>query len=286
MTTMNQLFDSTMFFGGNAPFVEELYENYLDDPTSVPDEWRDYFDRLAQMPGYVARDVAHAPVIAAFAELGKDGGFRPVVTAPAADNWKQSAVGQLVTAYRSMGTRWADLDPLKRLARPKIDELELGFYGFTDVDVNRNFSTGTLRGLPETAKLGDILETLKQTYCGTIGVEYMYLADYHEKGWLQERLESVRSRPAYGADQKKRILERLTAAETLERYLHTKYVGQKRFSLEGGESLIVAMDEAIRSGGRLGIDEVVIGMAHRGRLNVLVNTLGKTPSMLFAEFEG
>ena len=286
MTTMNQLFDSTMFFGGNAPFVEELYENYLDDPTSVPDEWRDYFDRLAQMPGYVARDVAHAPVIAAFAELGKDGGFRPVVTAPAADNWKQSAVGQLVTAYRSMGTRWADLDPLKRLARPKIDELELGFYGFTDVDVNRNFSTGTLRGLPETAKLGDILETLKQTYCGTIGVEYMYLADYHEKGWLQERLESVRSRPAYGADQKKRILERLTAAETLERYLHTKYVGQKRFSLEGGESLIVAMDEAIRAGGRLGIDEVVIGMAHRGRLNVLVNTLGKTPSMLFAEFEG
>ncbi len=286
MTTMNQLFDSTMFFGGNAPFVEELYENYLDDPTSVPDEWRDYFDRLAQMPGYVARDVAHAPVIAAFAELGKDGGFRPVATAPAADNRKQSAVGQLVTAYRAMGTRWADLDPLKRLPRPKIDELDLAFYGFDDVDLNRNFSTGTLRGLPETAKLGDILETLKQTYCGTIGVEYMYLADYHEKGWLQERLETIRSRPAYGADQKKRILERLTAAETLERYLHTKYVGQKRFSLEGGESLIVAMDEAIRTGGKMGIDEVVIGMAHRGRLNVLVNTLGKAPSMLFAEFEG
>ncbi len=286
MTTMNQLFDSSMFFGGNAPFVEELYENYLDDPTSVPDEWRDYFDRLAQMPGYVARDVAHAPVIAAFAELGKDGGFRPVATPPASDNRKQSAVGQLVTAYRSMGTRWADLDPLKRLPRPKIDELDLAFYGFDDVDVNRNFSTGTLKGLPETAKLGDILETLKQTYCGTIGVEYMYLADYHEKGWLQERLETIRSRPAYSSDQKKRLLERLTAAETLERYLHTKYVGQKRFSLEGGESLIVSMDEAIRSGGKRGIDEVVIGMAHRGRLNVLVNTLGKAPSMLFAEFEG
>ena len=133
-------------FGGNAPFVEELYENYLDDPTSVPDEWRDYFDRLAQMPGYVARDVAHAPVIAAFAELGKDGGFRPVATAPASDNRKQSAVGQLVTAYRSMGTRWADLDPLKRLPRPKIVELDLAFYGFDDVDVNRNFSTGTLKG--------------------------------------------------------------------------------------------------------------------------------------------
>lgn len=285
MTTMNNLFDSTMYFGGNAPFVEELYENYLNNPTAVPEEWREYFDRLAQMPGFVARDVAHAPVISAFAELAKDGGFRP---APAAggDNKKQSAVGQLVTAYRSIGTRWADLDPLKRLPRPKIDELEPSFYGFTDADLNQSFSVGSLKGLPEIARLGDILETLKQTYCGTVGVEYMYMSDYNEKRWLQERLEGIRSRPTYSADQKKRLMERLTAAETLERYLHTKYVGQKRFSLEGGESLIVSMDEAIRTGGKLGIDEVVIGMAHRGRLNVLVNTLGKAPSMLFAEFEG
>ena len=114
MTTMNQLSDSTMFFGGNAPFVEELYENYLDNPTAVPAEWRDYFDRLAQMPGFVARDVAHAPVIAAFTELAKDGGFRPAATVSGGDIKKQSAVGQLVTAYRSMGTRWAELDPLKR----------------------------------------------------------------------------------------------------------------------------------------------------------------------------
>ncbi|MDE1545270.1 2-oxoglutarate dehydrogenase E1 component [Dechloromonas agitata] len=287
MTTMNQLFDSTMYFGGNAPFVEELYENYLNDPTSVDAEWRDYFDRLAQMPGYVARDVAHAPVIAAFAELAKDGGFRPAAPASSAtEHKKQSAVGQMVTAYRSLGTRWADLDPLKRLPRPKIDELEPSFYGFTDADLNQTFSVGSLKGLPDNAKLGDILETLKQTYCGTVGVEYMYMTDYNEKRWLQERLESIRSRPSYNADQKKRILERLTAAETLERYLHTKYVGQKRFSLEGGESLIVSMDEAVRTGGSLGLDEIVVGMAHRGRLNVLVNTLGKAPSMLFAEFEG
>ncbi len=287
MTTMNQLFDSTMYFGGNAPFVEELYENYLNDPTSVDAEWRDYFDRLAQMPGNVARDVAHAPVIAAFAELAKDGGFRPAAPASSAtEHKKQSAVGQMVTAYRSLGTRWADLDPLKRLPRPKIDELEPSFYGFTDADLNQTFSVGSLKGLPDNAKLGDILETLKQTYCGTVGVEYMYMTDYNEKRWLQERLESIRSRPSYNADQKKRILERLTAAETLERYLHTKYVGQKRFSLEGGESLIVSMDEAVRTGGSLGLDEIVVGMAHRGRLNVLVNTLGKAPSMLFAEFEG
>jgi 2-oxoglutarate dehydrogenase E1 component len=287
MTTMNDKFDSTLYFGGNAPFVEEIYENYLNDPTSVPAEWRDYFDRLAQLPGFVARDVAHAPVIAAFAELAKDGGFRAAApNASTTEHKKQSAVGQLVTAYRSLGTRWADLDPLKRLPRPKLEELEPSFYGFTDADMNQSFNVGSLQGLPENAKLSDILETLKQTYCGTIGVEYMYMTDYNEKRWLQERLESIRSRPSYNAEQKKRILERLTAAETLERYLHTKYVGQKRFSLEGGESLIVSMDEAIRSGGAMGVDEVVVGMAHRGRLNVLVNTLGKAPSMLFAEFEG
>ena len=141
MTTMNNLFDSTMYFGGNAPFVEELYENYLNNPTAVPEEWREYFDRLAQMPGFVARDVAHAPVVSAFAELAKDGGFRPA-PAVGGDNRKQSAVGQLVTAYRSMGTRWADLDPLKRLARPPIDELEPSFYGFSDADLNQTFSVG------------------------------------------------------------------------------------------------------------------------------------------------
>lgn len=287
MNTMNEKFDSTLYFGGNAPFVEEVYESYLNDPTSVDPEWREYFDRLAQMPGFVARDVAHAPVVSAFAELARSGGFKPAAPASSStEHRKQSAVGQLVTAYRSLGNRWADLDPLKRLPRPKLDELEPSFYGFTDADLKQTFNVGSLKGMPENAQLSDILETLKQTYCGTIGVEYMYMADYNEKRWLQEKLESIRSRPTYNTDQKKRILERLTAAETLERYLHTKYVGQKRFSLEGGESLIVAMDEAVRSAGTLGVDEVVVGMAHRGRLNVLVNTLGKAPSMLFAEFEG
>ncbi len=287
MNTMNDKFDSSLYFGGNAPFVEEVYENYLNDPSSVSAEWRDYFDRLAQMPGFVARDVAHTPVISAFAELARDGGFRPAAApAAGAENKKQSAVGQMVTAYRSLGTRWADLDPLKRLPRPKLDELEPSFYGFTDADLKQVFNVGSLKGLPENSQLSEILETLRQTYCGTIGVEYMYMTDYDEKRWLQDKLESIRSRPTFNSEQKKRILERLTAAETLERYLHTKYVGQKRFSLEGGESLIVAMDEAIRCGGSLGVDEVVVGMAHRGRLNVLVNTLGKAPSMLFEEFEG
>jgi len=286
MSNMLQMLDNSLFFGGNAPFVEELYETYLDNPTAIPAEWRDYFDRLAQMPGFVARDVPHAPVVAAFAEQARDGGFRQPVAAAPADGSKQAAVFQLINAYRSLGNRWADLDPLKRTPRPAIPELDLSFYKFSDADLNSVFNVGDFCMGAASAKLGDIFEAVKQTYCGSIGVEIQYMNEYPEKRWIQERIEPIRARAAFNAEQKKRFLERLTAAETLERYLHTRYVGQKRFSLEGGESLILAMDEAIRSAGARGVDEIVIGMAHRGRLNVLVNTLGKAPAMLFDEFEG
>ncbi len=282
---MNQLFGTTHLFGGNAPFVEELYENYLDNPASVSDAWRAYFDNLAQMPGPVAHDVPHLPVIHAFAEQAKKGGYRAAAAAPI-DDQKQVSVLQLINSYRFLGTRWANLDPLKRQPRPAIHALELSHYGLSDADLNTVFNAGSFKGIAEHAPLGQILESLKETYCSSIGVEYMYMHEIAEKRWLQARLEPIHSTPSYTAEHKKRLLERLTAAETLERYLHTKYVGQKRFSLEGGESLIVAMDELIRVGGGLGVQEMVIGMAHRGRLNVLVNTLGKSPSMLFAEFEG
>ena len=148
------------------------------------------------------------------------------------------------------------------------------------------FPTGSFAALPEKATLREILEAVRQTYCGTIGSEYMYIADVQQKRWLQAKIEPVRATPSYSVEEKKRFLERLTAAETLERYLHTRYVGQKRFSLEGGESTIVALDELVRVAGSLGVQEIAVGMAHRGRLNVLVNTLGKAPQMLFDEFEG
>ncbi|MBA3998343.1 MAG: 2-oxoglutarate dehydrogenase E1 component [Candidatus Accumulibacter sp.] len=282
---MTQLFGNSHLFGGNAPFVEELYENYLDNPASVPDEWRDYFDKLAQLPGNVARDVPHLPVINAFAEQAKKGGYRVAAAAPI-DDKKQVGVLQLINAYRFLGTRWANLDPLKRMPRPALPELEPAHYGLTDADLNSTFNSGSFKAVPEHAPFGQIFDALKETYCSSIGVEYMYMNEIAEKRWLQDRLETIRGKGSYSADEKKRLLERLTAAETLERYLHTRYVGQKRFSLEGGESLIVSMDELIRVGGRLGVDEIVVGMAHRGRLNVLVNTLGKTPAMLFDEFEG
>ena len=282
---MNQLFGTSHLFGGNAPFVEELYENYLDNPASVSDEWRDYFDKLAQLPGAVARDVPHLPVINAFAAQAKKGGYRAAAAAPI-DDKKQVGVLQLINAYRFIGDRWANLDPLKRQPRPDLPELDPAFYGLSSADANTSFHAGSFKGVAEHATFGQIFDALKETYCSSIGVEYMYMSEIAEKRWIQEQLEPTRAKANCTPDQKKRLLERLTAAETLERYLHTKYVGQKRFSLEGGESLIVSMDELIRVAGAGGVDEIVVGMAHRGRLNVLVNTLGKAPAMLFDEFEG
>ena len=282
---MNQLFGNSLLFGGNAPFVEELYENYLDNPGSVSEQWREYFDKLAQLPGYVARDVPHLPVINAFAELARKGGYRAAAVAPV-DDRKQVSVLQMITSYRFIGDRWANLDPLKRTPRPEVPQLDPAYYGLSDADLNTVFNAGSFKGTPDHATFGQIYDALKATYCGSIGVEYMYISTVAEKRWIQDRLERIHSKPNYSADQRRRMLERLTAAETLERYLHTRYVGQKRFSLEGGESTIVAMDELIRVAGAGGVDEIVVGMAHRGRLNVLVNTLGKAPSMLFDEFEG
>ena len=281
---------STYLFGGNAPYVEEMYENYLANPGSVPDNWRTYFDALQHVPsadGGNTRDVPHLPVVNAFAERAKQGTTR-VVHASGADSElgrQRTAVQQLIAAYRNVGARWADLDPLKRTERPSIPELEPSFYGFTDADLETVFNTSNTFFGKDTMSLRDLLNALRETYCGTIGVEYMYTTDQNQKRWWQQRLESDRANPKFNAEQKRHVLERLTAAEGLERFLHTKYVGQKRFSLEGGESFIVSMDEIINGAGEKGVQEIVIGMAHSGRLNVLVNSLGKLPADLFAEFD-
>ncbi len=280
---------NTYLFGGNAPYVEEMYENYLNNPGSVPDSWREYFDNLQHLPavdGSQAKDVPHLPVINAFAERAKAGGTSVVyANADAEMGRKRTAVQQLIAAHRTVGHQWADLDPLKRAERPNIPELEPSFYGFTDADMETVFDISNTFFGKDRMSLRELLHALRETYCGTMGVEFMYTSDMGEKRWWQQKLESIRSQPQFDAEKKKHILERLTAAEGLERFLHTKYVGQKRFSLEGGESFIPAMDEIIQQAGAQGVQEVVIGMAHRGRLNVLVNTLGKKPSDLFAEFD-
>jgi 2-oxoglutarate dehydrogenase E1 component len=280
---------NTHLFGGNGPYVEEMYENYLANPGSVPDSWREYFDALQHVPavdGSNAKDVPHMPVINAFAERAKAGGTKVVMASENVEmGRKRTAVQQLIAAYRNVGQRWADLDPLKRTERPSIPDLDPAFYGFSDADQETVFDTSNTFFGKNNMSLRELLNALRETYCGTIGAEYMYTTEQAEKRWWQQKLESIRSKPNFGGDKKKQILDRLTAAEGLERYLHTKYVGQKRFSLEGGESFIAAMDELIQQAGAKGVQEVVIGMAHRGRLNVLVNTMGKLPKDLFAEFD-
>lgn len=280
---------NSYLFGGNAPYVEEMYEKYLENPGSVPDKWRSYFDALQHVPasdGSDARDVPHQPVINAFAERAKQRGTQVLAFGADSDLGRQrTAVQQLIAAYRNVGSRWADLDPLKRTERPAIPELEPSFYGFSDADMETVFNTSNTFFGKEVMSLRDLLNALRETYCTNIGAEYMFITDQSEKRWWQEKLESIRTKPVFDAEKKKHILERLTAAEGLERFLHTKYVGQKRFSLEGGESFIAAMDELIQQAGAQGVQEIVIGMAHRGRLNVLVNTLGKMPKDLFAEFD-
>ncbi len=281
---------NTYLFGGNAPYVEEMYENYLENPGSVTDSWREYFDALqhvAAADGSNAKDVPHLPVVNAFAERAKSGQTKVVVASGADSEMgrKRTAVQQLIAAYRNVGARWADLDPLKRAERDKIPELEPSFYGFNDADQEIVFNTSNTFFGKETMSLRELINALRETYCGTIGAEYMYATDQNQKRWWQQKLESIRSKPNLSKEKKLHILDRLSAAEGLERFLHTKYVGQKRFSLEGGESFIASMDELIQRGGEVGVQEIVIGMAHRGRLNVLVNSLGKVPADLFAEFD-
>ncbi|EHP38178.1 2-oxoglutarate dehydrogenase E1 component [Cupriavidus basilensis OR16] len=287
---MQQYQSNSYLFGGNAPYVEELYEAYLENPSSVPDNWRAYFDAMQNVPavdGSNARDIPHAPIVASFAERAKAGPIKTIVASADSDmGRKRVAATQLIAAYRNIGSHWADLDPLKRQERPPLPDLDPAFYGFSESDLDIVFNASNTYFGKESMSLRELLNNLRETYCSSIGAEFMYISDQAQKRWWQERLETTRSKPVFTLEKKKHVLDRLTAAEGLERFLHTKYVGQKRFSLEGGESFIAAMDELIQHSGSKGVQEIVIGMAHRGRLNVLVNTLGKMPADLFAEFEG
>lgn len=272
-------------YSGNAWFVEELYETWLTEPGSIDQAWRDYFDALQDSDA--GQDVAHTPIRHAYAYAAKrrtpEIRSRPPAT-DAVSHQKQASVLRLINAHRFNGHRQADLDPLNQYQRPEIPELEPGFHGLTEADLDKTFNTGSLFA-PDEISLREIIHIIKTTYCGSIGAEYMHINETEQKRWLQKRLEEPLARPNYSKEKRIRILDRIIDANALEEYLHTKYVGQKRFSLEGGESLIPLLDEVIQSGGEQDIKEIVIGMAHRGRLNVLVNAIGKKPSELFDEFE-
>ena len=275
-------FSQSSQLGANAAYIEDLYEQYLVSPDSVSPKWKAYFDGFK---GREAGDVPHSAVIDAIAAAGQAAARGVVTTGAGTSDERERGVGKLITAYRSRGHLAANLDPLGLLEKPEAPDLALGFHRLSESDLRHEFSTGGVAG-KERMKLGDLLALLKATYTGPIGAEFMHIADAEQRRWMYERLETAGSQYGRTAEDKRRILERLTAADGLERYLGTKYVGQKRFSLEGGDALIPLMDVTIRRAGEQGVKDVVIGMAHRGRLNVLVNTLGKPPRHLFDEFEG
>ncbi|HEU4531085.1 MAG TPA: thiamine pyrophosphate-dependent enzyme, partial [Steroidobacteraceae bacterium] len=287
--SLSDQYATTPLSGGNAPFVESLYEQFLADPASVDPQWREYFERLrGDTP---QGETPHGPLRAALLQRSQ----RPRASAPGSPgddrheaSAKQGAVSRLIQVYANRGHLVAKLDPLGLMQRPTVRVLDIEYFGLSAADLETEFFTGSRveQAVPRFMKLKDILEQLQYIYCDTIGAEFAHVSDSDERLWLQDRYQEGRVLRRFSAEEKRGILWQLTAAEGLERYLHTKYVGQKRFSLEGGDSLIPLVDDLIQQGGVAGVEESVIGMAHRGRLNVLVNILGKEPSILFSEFEG
>ncbi len=282
---MKELQQDSYLYGSNAVFIEELYGKYLQNENDVDEHWRSWFSELKD--GGLAPDHDHLAIQAQMksAVMNKKSRNVTVSTAQHEHQVKQVAVLQLINAYRFKGHQKADLDPLKLGNKETIADLTLEGHKLSEADLNTVFNTGSMFGVDEVP-LREIIERLEKTYCGTLASEYMYIEDLTQKRWIQEKLETSLSTPNFREGRRNRVLDRVIAAENLEKYLHTRYIGQKRFSLEGAESLIPLMDRMIQQAGTTETHEVVIGMAHRGRLNVLTNILGKMPKDLFDEFEG
>ncbi len=285
---MQDFLDNSYLFAGNAAFIEELYANYLTNPNDIDENWRSYFDTFKKPNDPPITDVDHALIRNEFVFQGHrprsltHQDYNQVIESIES---KQVAVLQLINAYRFRGHQEAKTDPLSLKKSPPLPDLIPASHGLSENDMDTVFNTGSLAGV-EQATLRDIIHHLRETYCGHLGAEYMHISSTTQKRWIQQRLESSRAKLRPDPAQQRSILSRVIAASGLEKYLHTKYVGQKRFSLEGGESLIPLLDHLLQSAGKNGTKEVVMGMAHRGRLNVLINILGKSPATLFQEFEG
>ena len=279
---------STPLFGGNASAVELLYEQYLEQPDSVAQEWRDYFAAMGDPDTEITHSVIREQLLRESQAGRKAGRILKTSTGKASTSGeKQAAVSRLIQVYSLRGHQIADLDPLGLMERRMPGVLKLDYLGLTESDMDIEFFTGGLASTSnERMKLRDIIALLQTIYCGKIGAEFAHVSRARERLWLRRRFEQGVVANVLSDEERLYILDRLTSAEGIERYLHTRYVGQKRFSLEGGESLIPLLDDIIQQGGASGIKEIVLGMAHRGRINVLVNILGKSPEELFEEFEG
>ncbi|MFT4994204.1 MAG: 2-oxoglutarate dehydrogenase E1 component, partial [Paraglaciecola sp.] len=288
-SVMKAWWGSSHMAGGNAAYVEELYETYLDDPRSVSDEWRAIFDQLPKVDG-VELESKHSSVrdhfrsLAALGPAARAGGI--VAQPSGSGDEKQVKVLQLINAYRFRGHQHANLDPLALWIQPRVRDLELSHHNLSEQDFDTVFNLGSYAVGQDSMTLGELFKSLNRTYCGSIGSEYMHITDTEQKRWIQHQLESVQAKPTISRDEKIALLKGLVAADGVEKYLGAKFTGAKRFSLEGGDALVPMLKGLISHAGSCGTKEVVIGMAHRGRINVLINVLGKNPSVLFDEFSG
>lgn len=282
--SMQEQWQDSYLTGGSDTYLEQLYETYLQSPESVEPEWRKYFAGL----GDTGSDVSHTDIRNYFAMLAKQPAKLSVTTGAvdAEYQYKQEKVIDLIAAYRNLGHLLANIDPLGLYKGVYNPSLDLSYYGLTEQDMNTVFNVGTFLGVNKsTATLKEIYEQLRKVYCGTIGIEYMDIMQLEEVTWIQNKMEQGWLNFKMTAEEQRHILDRLVVADGLEKYLGTRYVGQKRFSLEGGDSLIPMLDTIVNRGAESGLKDIVIGMAHRGRLNVLVNILGKEPQDIFAHFE-
>lgn len=285
-STYKEQYQSSLLSGSNANAVEALYDQYLVDPASVSSSWREYFATISA--GEMQSE--HQAVREELKARGKQRPAQRAISTSGASGTaseKQAAVSRLIQVYSLRGHQIANIDPLGLMQRHVPGVLKLDYLGLSEEDMDSEFSAGGLAGAGnQRMQLREILALLKRMYCGTIGAEFAHVSRARERLWLRKRFEEGIVELNFSNDEKLALLGQLTAAEGIERYLHTRFVGQKRFSLEGGESLIPMLDDLIQRGGASGIKEFVIGMAHRGRINVLVNVLGKSPENLFDEFEG
>jgi 2-oxoglutarate dehydrogenase E1 component len=289
MSDFQAFLASSPYAAGNAPYIEALYEQYLADPGSVETRWREFFAAF----GGRHDEIAHGPLLEDLARRAKlrRAGLASVAAQPvvpgAGAAAKQGAVSRLIQIYANRGHLIADIDPLGLMERPVPKVLGLEYLNLSEADLDEEFITGSRNeAIRPRLRLREIIAQLKHIYCGTIGAEFAHVSDETERLWLQDRFQVGRTQQHFSVDEKKDILWNLTMAEGLERYLATRYPAQKRFSLEGGDSMIPLLEDLIQTGGTQGLEDIVIGMAHRGRLNVLVNVLGKSPADLFSEFEG
>ena len=277
--SMGEFWESSHISGGHSAYLENMYELYLENPDQLSSEWVVFFDNL-EPKSINGNRVSHKQIVDEFRNLSRSANLSGNIP-----DARQSKVIRLIQSYRNRGHQKANLDPLGIMDRAEIEDLDLEFHGLSKEDLSDEFYTDTLLIGKEKATLKEIIESLKVIYCGNIGIEYNYIMDSYERKWFQKKFESKLGKYSFSIEDKLHIYERLNSAEGLAKYLAAKYPGMKRFGIDGAESLIPLVDAVIQNCGELGANQICFGMAHRGRLNLLVNVLGKLPSELFSAFD-